>query len=340
MEGRSSQEYFAQLLKDKKQIEAFPNVFSHLERLLDEEIYKVRGNLFQFPTNKEPLSIPEATGQFVTSSKKLYVPANEHPDFNFVGRILGPRGKTVKLLEQETGCKIRVRGKGSLRDKQKEEIMRDKPNWEHLSEELHILITVEDHRQRGEMKLQRAVNEVKKLLVPLKEDKDDLKKCQFMELQILNGTCRDIKSSGGTYQSASPGSLAIPAVQTSPAAASELPRMAAGAGAFLGVSGMFPVQYPAPQGVPSLIAQRFPQSPMQPQVSLASHMNRAVAAFAATAVGPEAGGPPPLMPPTEAGLFYPVHDPYNLTTGALLLQYPGFEQSRAGHIPPQYYIHH
>jgi protein quaking len=29
-------EYLAQLLKDKKQIAAFPNVFLHLERLLDE----------------------------------------------------------------------------------------------------------------------------------------------------------------------------------------------------------------------------------------------------------------------------------------------------------------
>ena len=43
---------------------------------------------------------------------------------------------------------------------------RGKPNWEHLNEDLHVLITVEDHRQRGEVKLQRAVAEVKKLLVP------------------------------------------------------------------------------------------------------------------------------------------------------------------------------
>jgi len=39
--------------------------------------------------------------------------------FNFVGRILGPRGMTAKQLEQETGCKIMIRGKGSMRDKNK-----------------------------------------------------------------------------------------------------------------------------------------------------------------------------------------------------------------------------
>lgn len=43
--------------------------------------------------------------------------------FNFVGRILGPRGMTAKQLEQETGCKIMVRGKGSMRDKKKVCIM-------------------------------------------------------------------------------------------------------------------------------------------------------------------------------------------------------------------------
>lgn len=43
--------------------------------------------------------------------------------FNFVGRILGPRGMTAKQLEQETGCKIMVRGKGSMRDKKKVRLM-------------------------------------------------------------------------------------------------------------------------------------------------------------------------------------------------------------------------
>ena len=43
---------------------------------------------------------------------------------------------------------------------------RGKPNWEHLNEELHVLITVEDSRNRAEVKMKRAMDEVKKLLVP------------------------------------------------------------------------------------------------------------------------------------------------------------------------------
>jgi protein quaking len=44
--------------------------------------------------------------------------------------------------------------------------MKGKPNWEHLNDELHVLITVEDTKNRAELKLKRAVEEIKKLLVP------------------------------------------------------------------------------------------------------------------------------------------------------------------------------
>lgn len=48
-----------------------------------------------------------------------------------------------------------------------EDANRGKPNWEHLSDELHVLITVEDTENRAHLKLERAVEEVKKLLVPV-----------------------------------------------------------------------------------------------------------------------------------------------------------------------------
>lgn len=188
---QSIADYLAQLLKDRKQVTAFPNVFMHVERLIDEEIAKVRASLFQVNgVKKDPLVLPEAQGQATTLTEKVFVPVREHPDFNFVGRILGPRGMTAKQLEQETGCKIMVRGKGSMRDKKKEEMNRGKPNWEHLSEELHVLISVEDTENRAQLKLQRAVEEVKKLLIPA-DGEDELKKRQLMELAIINGTYRD-----------------------------------------------------------------------------------------------------------------------------------------------------
>lgn len=77
---------------------------------------------------------------------------------------------------------------------------------------MHVLITVEDTENRAKVKLQRAVEEVQKLLVPVRflrcleyfkfsngfhfnqqqaEGEDELKKRQLMELAIINGTYRD-----------------------------------------------------------------------------------------------------------------------------------------------------
>ncbi|KAJ8289484.1 hypothetical protein GJAV_G00001820 [Gymnothorax javanicus] len=195
---RPSPDYLMQLLNEKKLMTSLPNlcgIFTHLERLLDEEITRVRKDMYNDSVNglvdKLPLELPEPLGPIVHLQEKLFVPVKEYPDYNFVGRILGPRGLTAKQLEAETGCKIMVRGKSSMRDRKKEEQNRGKPNWEHLNEDLHVLITVEDTQTRAEIKMRRAVEEVKKLLVPAAEGEDNLKKMQLMELAILNGTYRD-----------------------------------------------------------------------------------------------------------------------------------------------------
>uniref|UniRef100_A0AC35TN99 KH domain-containing protein n=1 Tax=Rhabditophanes sp. KR3021 TaxID=114890 RepID=A0AC35TN99_9BILA len=183
-------EYLAELVNERKQTSAFSGVFNHTGRLIDEEINRVRLALFQFEFTKEHVVLPAPVGEIVTVTEKVFVPAKSHPEYNFVGRILGPRGMTAKQLEQETSCKVMIRGKGSMRDKKKEDMNRGKPNWEHLSEELHVLIQCEDTKNRCEVKIQRAIEEVRKLLVPAPEGEDELKKKQLMELAIINGTYR------------------------------------------------------------------------------------------------------------------------------------------------------
>ncbi|XP_056324985.1 protein quaking-B [Danio aesculapii] len=119
-------DYLMQLMNDKKLMSSLPNfcgIFNHLERLLDEEIGRVRKDMYNDTlngsTDKRTSELPDAVGPIAQLQEKLYVPVKEYPDFNFVGRILGPRGLTAKQLEAETGCKIMVRGKGSMRDKKK-----------------------------------------------------------------------------------------------------------------------------------------------------------------------------------------------------------------------------
>ncbi|XP_043213584.1 protein held out wings-like isoform X1 [Amphibalanus amphitrite] len=276
---QSIADYLAQLLKDRKQLAAFPNVFLHVERLLDEEIVKVRSNLFQINgIAKQPLELPEPQGPVVTLSEKVYVPIKEHPDFNFVGRILGPRGMTAKQLEQETGCKIMVRGRGSMRDKKKEEQNRGKPNWEHLSDELHVLITVEDSENRAAAKLQRAVDEIKKLLVPSADGEDELKKRQLMELAIINGTYRDSSKPPSESLSLSAG---LPS-----SAADAAPRLQLTQMASLGGLMTSQIRTPATLGAPLILSPRM---------------------AAGTALINSA--PPPLISAGDAALLYAQYAP-------------------------------
>ncbi|KAJ8315103.1 hypothetical protein KUTeg_007253 [Tegillarca granosa] len=215
---------------------------------------------------------------------------------------MGPRGMTAKELEQFTGCKIMVRGKGSMRDKKKEDLNRGKANWEHLNEELHVLITVEDTRNRAEIKIRKAVEEVKKLLVPAPDGEDDLKKRQLMELAIINGTYRDTSkpSTSSTSQSVAT-TTQTPRFITAP---SQL--TAAGLPAAL--------RSPTPAGAPIILAPRMQQIP----TSSAGIVN---------------GPPPPLVSAADtaaaAGLMYnPYEYPYAISPAAAILEYQtGIDQA-------------
>ncbi|XP_036367338.1 protein quaking-B isoform X3 [Octopus sinensis] len=344
-EDRNSPEYLSQLLKDKKQLQAFPNVFVHMERLLEDEIARIRSSLFHHKGNsRESLPLPASDGQAVTLSQKLYVPVKEHPDFNFVGRILGPRGMTAKELEQYTGCKIMVRGKGSMRDKVKEELNRGKPNWEHLNEELHVLITVEDTRNRAEIKLQKAVEEVKRLLVPAAsrkdcqldskhpEGEDDLKKRQLMELAIINGTYRD--TSKPSASAAQPSSTHMSADGSG---LSGLNIPSAGCPLVVGnqlssfdqvIASKFP-EAPRMCAPPLTIPQLRAANPSGGQIILAPRLPSV-----ATSTGILNGAPPPLVSPPDPNLMYnPYEYPYALAAHTAILEYPTIDQTQTGPIP-------
>lgn len=115
------------------------------------------------------------------------MPVDKYPTFNFVGRIVGPRGRTIKEIERKTGVKILVRGRGSVRDEGL--VLTNKPNYEHLKEPLHVILQVEDTEDRVALRLAAAEEEIVKLTNPEFEDgRDEIKRKQLTELAILNGT--------------------------------------------------------------------------------------------------------------------------------------------------------
>lgn len=104
--------------------------------------------------------------------RRLYIPVKEHPEYNFIGLVIGPRGNTQKRLEKETGCKISVRGKGSLKDGSK-----GRENQPDADDELHVHITGDD-----EDKVLLAEKLVQELLQPIDDDKNEHKQKQLREL--------------------------------------------------------------------------------------------------------------------------------------------------------------
>ena len=98
--------------------------------------------------------------------EKIYVPLAEQRKYNLVGRLLGPKGLTLKRIQAETLTKMSILGRSSMKDRQKEEELRasDEPSHQHLKDDLHILI--EANPPSSSQKLAAGVAEVRKMLIP------------------------------------------------------------------------------------------------------------------------------------------------------------------------------
>ncbi|XP_071725725.1 KH domain-containing protein At5g56140 [Rutidosis leptorrhynchoides] len=127
----------------------------------------------------------------VKKTIRVDIPVDTYPNFNFVGRLLGPRGNSLKRVEASTDCRVLIRGRGSIKDPTKEEMMRGKPGFEHLNEPLHILVEAELPVDIIDARLMQAREILEDLLRPVEETHDFYKKQQLRELAMLNGTLHD-----------------------------------------------------------------------------------------------------------------------------------------------------
>ncbi|CAG0884090.1 unnamed protein product [Darwinula stevensoni] len=74
---------------------------------------------------------------------KVYLPADEFPHVNFAGKLLGPKGTTLKRLQEETMTKMAVCGRGSMRNNKakEDELRRTGDNkFAHLNDPLHVSV--------------------------------------------------------------------------------------------------------------------------------------------------------------------------------------------------------
>ncbi|KAJ1907098.1 hypothetical protein LPJ81_000974 [Coemansia sp. IMI 209127] len=118
-------------------------------------------------------------------SDKVFIPVDENPGLNFIGLLIGPRGNTLKKIEGESGSKISIRGKGSIKEGKR----RDDAHIPGADEELHCHVVAD-----SEEKVKRGVRLVREIIEKAcvtPEGHNDLKRNQLRELAALNGTLRD-----------------------------------------------------------------------------------------------------------------------------------------------------
>ncbi|THU72180.1 hypothetical protein C4D60_Mb04t09390 [Musa balbisiana] len=132
-----------------------------------------------------------SSGLIVKKTIRVDIPIDKFPNYNFVGRLLGPRGNSLKRVEANTDCHILIRGRGSIKDSAKEEMMRGKPGYEHLNEPLHILVEAELPVEIVDARLMQVREILEDMLKPVEESQDFFKKQQLRELAMINGTLRE-----------------------------------------------------------------------------------------------------------------------------------------------------
>lgn len=169
----SETKYLPELMAEKDSLD--PS-FTHAMSLLSSEIERLKKGE---PKKDEDTYLDLFSHKHMKLKERILIPVKLYPKFNFVGKILGPQGNTIKRLQEETGAKISVLGKGSMRDKAKEEELRKggDPKYSHLNLDLHVFIEVFGPPCEAYTRMAHAMEEVKKFLVPE----------QFLELSYLNG---------------------------------------------------------------------------------------------------------------------------------------------------------
>jgi len=116
---------------------------------------------------------------------KVFIPVKEFPEINFFGLLVGPRGNSLKKMERESGAKISIRGKGSVKEgKQRPDGFQDDEN-----EELHCLVMGDTEQQVR--KCIQLIQNVIETAASTPESANDHKRNQLRELALLNGTLRD-----------------------------------------------------------------------------------------------------------------------------------------------------
>ncbi|XP_064626747.1 KH domain-containing, RNA-binding, signal transduction-associated protein 2-like isoform X2 [Lineus longissimus] len=161
--------------------------FTHTSRLVEEEIQRIQNGGKTAPQEASKPLTDVSTDKPIKVSEKVTIPIKQFPKFNFVGKLLGPKGHTLKRLQDETKTKMAILGRGSMRDKAKEEECRKEGGkYAHLAEDLHVFVEASAPASEAHSRIAHALSELKAYLIP-DPNNDEIRQQQMQEMAYLNG---------------------------------------------------------------------------------------------------------------------------------------------------------
>ncbi|XP_034103980.1 KH domain-containing, RNA-binding, signal transduction-associated protein 2 [Drosophila nasuta] len=196
--NEKANEYIRDCMAEKNRMD---RKFPIAEKLMEGEIEKVqttgripsREQKYADIYREKPLRI----------SQRVLVPIREHPKFNFVGKLLGPKGNSLRRLQEETLCKMTVLGRNSMRDRAKEEELRSSkdPKYAHLNSDLHVEISTIAPPAEAYARIAYAMAELRKYLIP--DSNDIIRQEQLRELMDSTSLNDSDSNSKNSYKKVS-----------------------------------------------------------------------------------------------------------------------------------------
>ncbi|PNY26873.1 Uncharacterized protein TCAP_03200, partial [Tolypocladium capitatum] len=119
--------------------------YRYRKRLEDERHKLIERAMKTIPNYHPPQDYRRPT----KTQEKVYVPVNDYPEINFIGLLIGPRGNTLKKMEQDSGAKIAIRGKGSVKEGKGRS---DAAHSSNQEEDLHCLIMADTEEKINKAK--------------------------------------------------------------------------------------------------------------------------------------------------------------------------------------------
>ncbi|XP_033152469.1 ATP-dependent RNA helicase ddx46 isoform X2 [Drosophila mauritiana] len=174
------QKFLADLDEERKRLSA---EFPLCALLIDEAVDRVYGT-GHIPGKERFSDVYQQKPMKIT--QKVFVPVNQFPKFNFVGKILGPKGNSLRRLQEESQCKIAIKGRSSIRDRNKEEQLRSSGDrrYAHLEKNLFLEVSTVAPPAECYARIAYALAEIRKYLIP--DDNDEVWHEQQRELMEMN----------------------------------------------------------------------------------------------------------------------------------------------------------